>query len=336
MASRASIGVVLAVLALGSGVACRRSGDVTPLSTYAGLTLRIIVGYRAGGPYDVHARLVAKHIGRHLPGQPDVIVENMPGASGALAVRHLADRAEADGLTIGLLSETSAADLVTADVFGRFDALGSPGAPAQLVFFNRQSGITSVDEWRRASRPVRFASSGPPTPPFVTPLVAAAALGLPIKMVAGYRNSAEQRLAFESGEVDAMSLSIDAVHTSYPMRDARAVLRFSTTPVPGFDAPDAMALASDARARDLLDTGVYLMAPLVRFYAVRRGVPPVRLALLREALAETWRDREYITEAQALGLTVDPLTADDLSRTVAQVTARSATVAELGALLKPR
>jgi tripartite-type tricarboxylate transporter receptor subunit TctC len=336
MARRATARVLLTVLALASGEACRRGESTTPASTYAGTTLRIVVGYRVGGPYDMHARVVANHLGRYLPGEPAVIVENMPGAAGAIAVKHLAERAKADGLTIGLLSETSAADLVGSDLFGRFDALGSPGAPAQIFFFNRGSGVTSVDDWRRASRPPRFASSGSPTPPFVTPLVVAAALGLPIQMVSGYRNSAEQRMAFESGEVDALSFSLDAVHTAFQSAEATAVLRVSTAPVPGFDVPDAISLAADAHARELLDTGVYLMAPLVRFYAVPRGVPQARLALLRDALSRTWTDPRFLAEARAAGLTIDPIAADALERTAALVASRSATVAELGALLKPR
>ena len=84
-------------------------------------------------------------------------------------------------------------------------------------------------------------------------MIAAAALGLPIQMVSGYANSADVRLAFDAGEVDAVCVSLDAYHTSFQLADARAVLRFSAAPIPGFDAPDAMSIAGDARVRQLLE-----------------------------------------------------------------------------------
>ena len=258
----------------------------------------------------------------------------MPGASGALAVRYLA-QTKADGLTIGLLSQTSAADLIDSNVLGDFDILGSPGPPPQLVLFSRRSGITTVEDWRHAPRPPRFGSSGPPTPPYVEPLIAAAALGLPIQMVQGYTNSADVRLAIDGGEVDAVCVSLDAYHTAYRGADVRAVLRFSAAPIPGHDAPDAMSIAGDARARELLETGIYMMAPMVRFYVVPRGTPAARVALLREALAKTWVDQRFLTEARAAGFSIDPVTAGALEQTVATLGARPATIRDLRLILQP-
>jgi tripartite-type tricarboxylate transporter receptor subunit TctC len=242
---------VTALAALGWAAACQSAEDGASSTVFGGSRLRIIVGYRPGGPYDLHGRLLAKYLGGHLPGHPNVIVENMPGAAGALAVKHLATQTKADGLTIGLFFQTSAADLIESNVLGDFDILGSPGPPPQVVLFSGRSGITTVEAWRHAPRPPRFASSGPPTPPYVVPLIASAALGLPIQMVSGYANSADTRMAFDAGEVDAVCLSLDAYHTSFQLADVRAVLRFSAAPIPGFDVPDAMSIAGDARAAGL-------------------------------------------------------------------------------------
>lgn len=259
----------------------------------------------------------------------------MPGASGALALKHLATKTTADGLTIGLLSQTSAPDLIDSNVLDAFDILGSPGPPPQLVLFSGRSGITTVDSWRRAPRPPRFGSSGPPTPPYVEPLIAAAALGLPIQMVTGYANSADVRLALDGGEVDAVCVSLDAYHTAYQTADVRAVLRFSAAPIPGHDAPDAMSLAGDARARDLLETGIYMMAPMVRFYVVPRGTPAARVAVLREALEKTWKDPQFLADARAAGFSIDPITAGALEQTVATLGARPATIRDLRSILQP-
>ena len=323
----------MAALLCAAGCHAAQSG--TPGTTFDGATLRIIVGFRAGGPYDVHARILARYLGSHLPGHPNAIVENMPGANGAIAVKHLATRAKADGLTIGLLSETSAPDLITSNVLGTFDVLGSPGPPPQVVLFSARSGITTVEAWRHASKAPRFGSGGAPNPPYVVPLIAAAALGLPIQMVSGYANSADVRLAVEAGEIDAVCVSLDAYHTSFASADVRAVLRFSAASIPDVDAPDAMSFAADAHALELLETGVYMMAPLVRFYAVPRGTPAARLTLLREALETTWKDPRFVADARAAGLTIDPVSAAVLEQTMTTLAGRVATIATLRSILQP-
>ena len=292
------------------------------------------MGFTVGSPYDVHARLLARHLGRHLPGHPGVIVENMHGASGAIATRHLATETRADGLTIGQLSQIGAAELVESNVLSSFEILGSPGPSPQIVLFSGRSGITTVDAWRRASRPPRFGSNSTPTPPYVTPLVAAAALGLPIQMVSGYASFADVRLAFETGEIDAVGLSLDSYHTQFQTADARAVLRISAAPIREFDVPDAMSIA-DARGRELLETGLYLMAPLVRFYVVPRGTPADRVASLREALEKTWVDPQFLADARAARLSIDPVTAGALEQTVATLSARPAMIRDLRSILQP-
>jgi tripartite-type tricarboxylate transporter receptor subunit TctC len=327
---------VTALAALACSAACHSAEGGASRTAFGGSTLRIIVGFRAGGPYDVHARILARYLGSYLPGHPDAIVENMPGANGAIAAKHLANRTNADGLTIGQLSETSAVDLIASNVLGTFDILGSAGPPPQVVLFGGRSGITTVEAWRRASKPPRFGSGGPRNPPYSTPLIAAAALGLPMQMVSGYANSADVRLALDAGEIDAVCVTVDAYHTSFQSADVRAVLRFSAAPIPGLDAPDAMSIAADARARELLETGIYLMAPLVRFYVVPRGVPTARLALLREALAKTWLDPQFLTDARAAGLTIDPVAAGALERTVTTLASRPATINDLRSILQPR
>jgi tripartite-type tricarboxylate transporter receptor subunit TctC len=220
-------------------------------------------------------------------------------------------------------------------VLGAFDILGSPGPPPQFVLFSGRSGITTVEAWRHATKPPRFGSGGPPAPPYVVPLIAAAALGLPIQMVSGYPNSADVRLALDGGEVDAVAVSLDAYHTSFQSADVRAVLRFSATPIPGLEAPDALSIAGDARARELLETGIYMLAPMVRFYVVPRGTPAARVALLREALEKTWLDPHFLSDARAAGLTIDPVTAAALEQTAATLAARPATIKDLRSILQP-
>ena len=111
-ARRAIVPLATALAALACAATCHSAEGGALGTTFGGSTLRILVGFRAGGPYDLHARILSKYLGSYLPGHPDVIVENMPGASGKIAVKHLTTLTKADGLTIGQLSQTSAADLI--------------------------------------------------------------------------------------------------------------------------------------------------------------------------------------------------------------------------------
>jgi tripartite-type tricarboxylate transporter receptor subunit TctC len=333
----AFIVLIATLLAIAASTACQPDTRQSATSTFAGQTLRIIVGFSQGGPYDVHARLLAAHLGKYLPGAPAVIVENMQGAASAVAARHLANVVKPDGLTIGLLTESNIADTVDSNLLGRLSLLGSPSSSAQLVVFSKKSGITSIDDWRRAASPPRFASTGPRSPLYVGPVVAGRALGLPVRMVTGYGNSAEARLALENGEADAVCLTIDAFNTLFrSSSEMRIVLRFSTAPIPGIDAPDGMALVSDPHAREILETGLYDASPFIRFYVAPLGVPAERLALLREGLIKAWGDPQLIAAATAAGLTIAPVAADNLERMLRTAAARPAIMSELRSLLEVR
>lgn len=316
-------------------VACQPAPPATDQHTFAGKTIRIIVAFGPGGSYDLHARLVARHLGRFLPGRPDVVVENKPGAGGAVAANYLANVAAADGLTIGHLVETSAADAVQSGLLDRLILLGSPGPSIPVMVFSKRSGITTIDDWRRAAVPPRIGSSGPRAQSFVVPRIAQVALGLPMRIISGYAGSAEIRLALETGEADAICLSWDAFQTVFGTASgAKAVLRFSSTPLPDVDAPDAMALAPDQRARDLLETGVYSITALARFYALPPGVPADRVALLREGFQRTWADREFLAAAGAAGLVISPVEPKILEETLRTLATRQDILRELRSILE--
>lgn len=318
-ATRRSSLAFLAVLLL-TAFACGPRAGTGDNATFAGSTIRIIVGYPPGGGYDLHGRLVANHLGKFLPGHPSVIVENMPGAGGGVAANYLATAAAADGLTIGLYGETSAPDLVESGLLERLALLGSPGASAPVIVFGPKSGIRNVDDWRRATTPPRIGSAGGRALSSVVPRVAAAALGLPVQIVSGYAGISEIRVALESGEVDACAFD-SAILRSDQLRDATLVLRFGSETADGSGVPDALTLAPDDRATQLLEAGVYDMRPFGRVFAAPRQVPAERLALLRSALANAWSDAKFLAEARAAGLLIAPIGAEALERALASVVA---------------
>src|SRR5262249_22434807 len=147
-------GVVLVAAAFLTFACASRFAASTPESHFKGQILRIIVGRSAGGTYDLYARAIAPSFGRHVPGQPTVVVENMPGAGGLLALKYLAHKVRPDGLTIGQVGLPGSVSQVTDDRdaqedAARFHALGSPSDDVPVCLFSRASGI-DLTAWQRS------------------------------------------------------------------------------------------------------------------------------------------------------------------------------------------
>src|SRR5262245_58793456 len=175
-------------------------------------TLTFIVGYSPGGTYDQYTRLIARHIGKHVTGNPIRIVENMTGAGGIIAANHLYNRVKPDGLTVAawasplILQHVMGNDAIKID--GRkVGWIGIPGPYDTACHFNAQSGIKTVDDWFASKRPMKIGSIGPGTSLSDVPKLLKEALHLPLEVVEGYKGGAEARLAVESGEVDGLCAS---------------------------------------------------------------------------------------------------------------------------------
>ena len=188
-----ALGTALIVLA-GLGIPAHAQ------SFYSGKTVRILVGSSAGGGFDTYARAIGRYLGRHIPGNPTVIVENVPGAGGVIAANQLYKIAKPDGLTLG--------HFVGSILFGQ--VLGQPGAEFDTRKFEyvgaaakedvvcamtRASGITSMEKWMAAKTPVKLGGVGPGGPPDNTARLLKATIGLPIQLVSGYKGTAQIRLA---------------------------------------------------------------------------------------------------------------------------------------------
>lgn len=300
--------------------------------------VRIVVGYPAGGGYDLGARLVARHLGRHLPGTPAVFVENMPGAGGLAAAKYLSTVAERDGLTLGLLSSNSfvALGAAVADVPPpTFGLLGSPAPVVPVCAFTRRSGITTWDDWTRTTTPPRLGSAGPGSISHVIARILQRAAGVPIRLVAGYAGSAEARMALTSGELDGFCATWETLEGLVAEGDdLRPVLRLSERRLAGVDRlPDALALMPNERARRLLAVGVYATNALGRVYVVPPGTPAAVRDVLRTALARTFADAAFAREAAAAAVSLLPLSAADVESALQRITDDPATVDELRALV---
>jgi len=175
-------------------------------SIYQGKTLKVIVGSAPGGGYDLWARLMAQHIGRHIPGHPTVIVQNMPGAGGVIAANFVYGLVKPDGLTIGAFNPALYFEQLVARPETKFDWtqftwIGSPEKNDVVHFIRADSPFKSIDDLRNAKEPPKCGSTGPGTTAHYFPRLLEDTLGIKTTVVTGYQGGSEIDLAIERNEV---------------------------------------------------------------------------------------------------------------------------------------
>jgi tripartite-type tricarboxylate transporter receptor subunit TctC len=313
---------------------------------YKDKTLTIIVAYSPGGSFDLYARVLARYIGRYLPGNPTRIVENMTGAGGIIAANHLYNRVKPDGFTIGAW----ASPLVLQQIMGneaaqfdgrRFGYLGIPSEYDTVCTFNQQSGIAKMDDWINAKRPQKISTIGPGTSTSDIPKLLRAALNLPMDVIDGYKGGADARLAVESGEVDGYCGSWGTVETvwrsAYESKKIVPVLQVARKSQPKYKhVPLAISYAKTEEARELLKIADDVHVAQFPF-SVPPGMAKDRLELLQRAFMRTFKDSELIAEAKRSQLDVEPVDGPTITKTLSGLyDLKPATVARLKDILLPK
>ena len=312
------------VLALG-GIA-----DAHAQSIFEGKTVRIIVGLAPGGGFDSYARVIARHMGRHIPGTPTIVVENMTGAGSLISANHVYRVAKPDGLTIGHFN----GGLFLGQVLGqpgiefdarKFELIGAAIKEDSVCALSKASGITS-------ERPIKIIV---PLPPGGSPdnnaRVLKAALGLPIQLVSGYKGTAEIRLAVASGELAGACWSWESMRSTWrgalDTGEVVAVLQTSYRSFPDLaSVPLALSLAKTEEAKRLIRAGIQNPSAFARPFALPPSTPKDRVQVLRKAFQETLKDPAFVAEMDKAKLTLEPATAEELERLVAEVFALDQTL----------
>lgn len=297
-------------------------------SFYKGKVVRIIVGFSAGGGFDTYSRTIARHLGKHIPGNPTVIVTNMPGAGSLVLANHLYKAAEADGLTIGNWN----GGLVMGQLLGqtgvdydarRFEWIGAPVTISPVCLFSKSSGITSIERWASSKKPIPVGTIGPGSNTHDVPKILADALGLPTQLVPGYKGFSEIRLAIESGEVAGGCPTWEATRGTWKAVDSgQVVVVVQAVPKPAADLPDvplAIKLAKTEENRQLIQSGIHNMNALNRPYSLPPGTPKERVQILRDAFQATMKDAAFLADAKKSKLGVDPITGKELEEMVASL-----------------
>jgi len=280
---------------------------------YRDKTVTIVVGYSAGGGYDQYARLVARHLGRHIPGQPNVIVQNMPGAASMTAVRHLDANAVKDGTVItafdpGLVLETIAAPEVFKVRFSDYRWVGTLLRDIRICYASAVSGIKSWQEMM-ARKQFLIGNTARGSNAYVNGAILRKVFHAPVRQISGYPGSNEQRLALERGELEGNCGSWTAIPQDWIVnRKINALVRFSRKRPADMPAsvPFVNDLASTQEQTDLLDI-LNGSGELGRPFIVAKQVPAERVALLRSAFEAMVKDESFLAEAQKQNLLLDPV-----------------------------
>ena len=318
----------LLALSIAAIVLATGGGGVGAQAFYEGKTLRLIVGFAPGGGFDTYARVISRHMGRHIPGNPTIVVENMTGAGSLISANHLYRVAKPDGLTIGhfngalFLGQALGQPGIEFDA-RKFELIGAPIKEDSVCALTRATGITSVEKWMASKTPVKLGGVAPGGTPDANARILKAALGLPIQLVSGYKGTAEIRLAASSGEVSGACWSWESMRSTWrgalDSGEVVAVLQTSARAFPDLaGVPLALSLAKTDEARQLIKVGIQNAAAFARPLALPPGTPKDRVLILRRAFQETLQDKAFLAEAEKAKLTLDPATAEDLERMIAE------------------
>jgi tripartite-type tricarboxylate transporter receptor subunit TctC len=310
-----------------AGFALFTSGALFAAPFYQGRTLRVTVGFSAGGGFDLWARVIARHLGKHIPGNPTVIVENVTGAGGLIQTNQLFKATKPDGLTLGHFN----GGLILGQMLGQpgydFDSqkfiyIGAPNKDNPVFVFSKKSGITSADRWLASPVPVKVGGLVPGNLVDNCDRIVKEVLGFPTQIITGYKGTADILIAMESGEVDAVPPSWDTTKTNRKRAlesgDMIAILQGTAKPLKELpNVPKFIDFAKTEEQKKLVQVVIHYGNDYSRPFAVPPGTPKDRVETLRKAFMETMKDPEFLGEVDKMKLTLDPTTAEDLTAAVA-------------------
>jgi tripartite-type tricarboxylate transporter receptor subunit TctC len=291
---------------------------------YAKRTVTIAVGFSPGGNYDLYARLVSRHLGRHIPGNPSVIVQNMPGAGSRRLANTLANIGPHDGTMIGLPNQGIAMDQALGTEGVKFDArkfhwIGSPIEDNNVFWGWHTNPVKSIEDAQQ--REFVVGATGPGSPTTYYPRIMNDLLGTKFKVVSGYPGSNELDFAIEKEEVGGRVVSWTSLKITgdwIATGKAIVMLQFGLRKTPELQKVRMLQdLAANPKHREIFEF-LCLVPAMGRPFFMPPNVPAERAVAVRAAFAATMRDPAFIDEAQRARLDVAPLNGEEISQIVAR------------------
>ncbi len=303
---------------------------------YGRNTVSIIVGSGAGGGFDTTARLVARHIGRHIPGAPTVIVVNMPGGGGLVAANHVFNAAPKDGTVIGLFHEAQVMNQLTHAEGVQFDVrqfnwLGSSYDDPNVCLVRSDAPVTAFRNLIGRAEPIAVGGTAPGSNSYDAPRVLAEATGANLRTVAGYSTTNDVRLGIERGEVHGVCLGWESIRSASTewLEDEYAQVLVQNGTARHRDLPDVPLALDFARDEDsrillrLLDAPSAMSKP----FTLPPGVDERRVRVMRHALWAAYHDPAFLAESAAMRLDFQPKTAPEIQRVLSEVLATPPAIA---------
>lgn len=314
-----------AVALIAALACCPALTHAEPAPYFRGKTVTIYVGAPPGGGFDLNARVVARHLGEHIPGHPAIVVSDMPGAHGITSANFLFNTAPRDGTALGALIpylteyQVQGVDAIDYDA-ARFSWIGSIAPSNEVMYVWHTVPVYSIEDLK--NRQTILAGNGP-VKIFARLLTAVA--GARFKLVKGYQGTNDANLAMQRGEVEAAMSSLPVLRSSRPEWLKNKLIRiffyqgFTRSPeLP--DVPASIELAKSKAERDVL-TFFINNSTIGRAYAAPPGLAPDVLATLRTAFAATMKDEQFLADCRASKLDVNPRPGIDLQEIVARMVA---------------
>ena len=294
---------------------------------FQGKVIRIVVGFSAGGGFDTYARTLSRYLGKYVPHTPSVIVENMTGAGSLISANHVYRVAKADGLTIGAFNGNQVLGQLVGAQGINFDArkmewMGAPGYNHDVCVLNQRTGISSAEQWLGLKTPLKLGGSAPGTPTDDVPKVLKEAVGLPMRLVSGYKGTADIRVAAESGEVDGLcGFSWSSVRSTWrkAIESGQVVVVTQNAPKPHADlskVPLAISFAKTPEARQLIESGVHRPSAITYAYSLPPGTPKERVQILRRAFLQAVKDPDFLNDAAKANLEIAPASGEEIEQSI--------------------
>jgi tripartite-type tricarboxylate transporter receptor subunit TctC len=337
-------GLAFGALGLVAAAGATMQGDMAACAAdpiadfYSGKNVQLVIGYAPGGGYDIYARALARHMARHIPGNPSIVVQNMPGAGSIKAANYLYNIAPKDGTAFGGFSRGAFLDPLLGRgegvqyVAAKYGWLGSISNEVGVCAFRSESGIAT---WRdMQTKPYVIGSTGAGADSDVFPTVLRKMFGLPMKVVAGYHSAADVVLAITRKEVDGrcgwswssmMAWNKDLFH-SKAINVALQLADQKLAELP--DTPSILEVARDADQRSALKL-IVSRQTMARPYVAPPGIPPERLNALRAAFDATMTDPDFLADAQRQDLEVRPVSGREADALINEIYASPPAVVKL-------
>jgi tripartite-type tricarboxylate transporter receptor subunit TctC len=316
-----------------------------PADFYKGKTVQMIVGFSAGGGYDLYARVLARHLGKHIPGNPSVVPQNMPGAGSVKAANYLYNVAPKDGTAIGTFDRGLPMERLLGRTKGiQFDAtkftwIGSVTDEPSVCGFSARSGIRSWEDMK--TKPFKVGGAGATADDEIYPTVLKNIFHLPLRVVSGYPGRAEAVLSIQRGEIDGLcgwswSSLMSRDRQLYESKQIVVALQLgveNSLTLPG--VPLVGDLTNDPKEKAVLKL-IFSRLTVARPFAAPPGLPPERVKILRDAFDATMKDPDFLSEMNRLALEVRPQNGQKVEQAVREIYAYPADVVRMAAqAIKP-